>query len=65
MVTLNQLCDASALTGSADVSLLSACALPRTPADMAPLPVPHAEYPFDSCWETLFSADGLEGIADG
>lgn len=60
MVTLNQLCDLTAQSGRGDVSLASACALPRSAADMRPLPVPHAEFPFDSCWETLLSGTAPE-----
>lgn len=50
MVSLNELCDLAAPLNS---SLQQACALPRSPADMAPLPEPHTDVAFDSSWEAL------------
>lgn len=52
MVSLNELCE---LNGSQSNSLHQACALPRAPADMAPLPEAHAEIAFDSSWEALLA----------
>jgi hypothetical protein len=51
MVSLNELCTRT--TDSLNPSLRQACALPRAPADMAPLPEPHADIAFDSSWEAL------------
>lgn len=53
MVTLNELCNDMAGMSTANAALQQACALPRSPVDMRPLPEPHAEAPFDSSWETL------------
>lgn len=56
MVTFNELC--AATLGSSpqqDDVLQRACALPRSAADMQPLPEPHAESSFDSSWEVLLA----------
>lgn len=53
MVTLNELCNDTAGLSKASAALRQACTLPRTPADMQPLPEPNAEAPFDSSWESL------------
>jgi hypothetical protein len=50
MVSLNELCDSAA---PLNTSLRQACALPRSPADMTPLPEPHTDIAFDSSWEAL------------
>jgi hypothetical protein len=57
MISLNELCTlGDPLTTSSD-SLHQACAQPRTPADMTPLPEPHMEIAFDSSWEALLSGN--------
>lgn len=59
MVTFNELCNASAELGKTSGPLHEACALPRSPADMCPLPKPHAEVAFDSSWDALLTgSDG-------
>ena len=64
MKTLNDLCK-SIPADDASESLRQACALPRVPADMQPLPDPHAEAAFDSSWETLqAAADAAAGKAE-
>ena len=55
MVTLNDLCNSALESGTATELLHQACALPRTPCDMQPLPEPHIELSFDSSWETLLA----------
>lgn len=52
MVSLNELCDRA---DPLNPSLQQACALPRSPADMAPLPEPHTDVAFDSSWEALLA----------
>lgn len=64
MVSLNELCKNTARLSTATAALRHACALPRSPADMCPLPEPHAELPFDSSWETLFSGTDRVGKPD-
>lgn len=59
MVSLNELCDLTAGLGTTTTVLRQACALPRTPVDSIPLPTPHAEFPFDSSWEALFTGTDL------
>lgn len=59
MVSLNELCD---LADPLNSSLRQACALPRSPADMAPLPEPHTDVAFDSSWEALLT--GTPAISD-
>lgn len=56
MVTLNELCTIAERTGAGSASLRQACSLPRSAADMAPLPEPDGESSFDSSWEALLSA---------
>ena len=51
MLSLNELCSQA---DHLNPSLSQACALPRAPSDMAPLPEPHADVSFDSSWEALF-----------
>ncbi len=57
MPTLQELCAIVESSGSAAVSvpLQQACALPRSTADLAPLPEPYSEAAFDSSWEVLLS----------
>jgi hypothetical protein len=55
MVTLDQLCSLSENLGTTTDSLRCACASPRSPVDMSPLPEPHEEFAFDSSWEALFA----------
>ena len=55
MITFNELCNQTAGLHTTSASLRQACALPRSPVDMAPLPEPHREYSFDSAWEALFA----------
>lgn len=64
MISLNELClFGDPLTTSSD-ALHQACALPRSPADMTPLPEPHMEIGFDSSWEALLSGnDAVENWA--
>lgn len=50
MVSLNELCDRA---DPLNTSLRQACAWPRSPADMTPLPEPHTDIAFDSSWEAL------------
>jgi len=65
MVTLNELCNENSVFGSSTDPLREACALPRSPEDMKPLPLPHAEEAFDSSWESLLSGVGAERRLDG
>lgn len=64
MISLDELCTrGDPLTTTSD-SLHQACALPRTPADMAPLPEPRMEVAFDSSWEALLTGnDAIENWA--
>ncbi|GEM_PF-2820501 len=55
MITLNELCKLASNSNATTVSLGHACALPRSPVDMRPLPEPHCEFAFDSSWEALFT----------
>jgi hypothetical protein len=64
MVTLNELCNSTSVFGSSTDPLREACALPRSPEDMKPLPLPHAEEAFDSSWETLLAGVGAEQRKD-
>lgn len=57
MVTLNELCNAMSVLNTTDGPLHEACALPRLPADMRPLPEPQAEAAFDSSWEVMQAAN--------
>ncbi|HEY6896661.1 MAG TPA: hypothetical protein VI279_05315 [Rhodocyclaceae bacterium] len=59
MVTLDQLCSLSEHLDGATDSLRCACAAPRSPVDLRPLPEPHGEFAFDSSWEALFSGTGV------
>ncbi|MBI4984928.1 MAG: hypothetical protein HZC24_06175 [Rhodocyclales bacterium] len=59
MITLNELCDLTAKSGTTTADLRQACAQPRSAADMRPLPEPHEEFPFDSAWEALFTGTSL------
>lgn len=62
MVSLNELCDRA---DPLNASLRQACALPRSPADMAPLPEPHTtDVAFDSSWEALLAGTSVVGPAD-
>jgi hypothetical protein len=56
MVSLNELCD---LPDPPNSLLRQACALPRTPSDMNPLPEPHLDALFDSSWEALLMGTSL------
>jgi hypothetical protein len=61
MVSLNDLCNLTNPLDPRTASLRQACALPRSSADMRPLPEPHAEVAFDSSWEALFAgSDAME-----
>ena len=64
MVSLNELCVLTAGSSTTTAALRQACALPRAPVDWSPLPIPHAEYPFDSAWEALFTGTDLLDEAD-
>lgn len=55
MFTFNELCAAAAGSPAANDVLRQACALPRSAADLKPLPEPHAETNFDSSWEVLLA----------
>jgi hypothetical protein len=59
MITLNELCNRTAGSQTTSDSLRHACALPRSPVDMAPLPEPHRESSFDSAWEALLSGTNV------
>lgn len=61
MVSLNELCG---LADPLNSSLQQACALPRSPADMAPLPEPHTDIAFDSSWEALLAGTPTAGRTD-
>lgn len=54
MITLDGLCNLTAGLSTTTEPLRRACALPRSLADKKPLPVPRAEFPFDSSWEAIF-----------
>jgi len=58
MVSLNELCTIADPLQTATESLHRACASPRTPADMNPLPDPHLDVSFDSSWEALLAGTG-------
>ena len=55
MITFDRLCRLAAERSALTVPLRQACALPRSPVDETPLPVPGAEFVFDSSWEAIFS----------
>lgn len=57
MISLNELCTLGDPLTTSSASLHQACALPRTSADMNPLPEPHMEIGFDSAWEALLSGN--------
>ena len=61
MVSLNELCNITAGLSTTTDALRQACALPRTPSDMAPLPEPDGECSFDSSWEALFTGTAEAG----
>lgn len=65
MPTLQELCSIaeSAGSGATPLPLRQACALPRSSADLAPLPEPDGEAAFDSSWEILLS--GMPATAEG
>ncbi len=60
MITLNELCSIADRSGNANAALQQACALPRSTADMNPLPAPDGESGFDSSWEALLSGAPVE-----
>lgn len=57
MVSFNELCTLGDPLNTSSALLHEACAQPRTASDMAPLPEPHMEAPFDSAWEALLSGN--------
>lgn len=60
MYTLNDICHIANLSENGSAPLRHACASPRSAADMAPLPAPHAESAFDSSWEALLAGTPTE-----
>jgi len=73
MITFDSLCSLVAIQSTSSVLLHQACTLPRSPADPMPLPLPRAEFAFDSSWEAIFagtesrarSAERTEILDDG
>ena len=57
MKTLNELCQSVVVKDVSKGPLHEACALPRSPTDMRPLPEPQAEASFDSSWEVMSAAN--------
>lgn len=57
MKTLNELCQSVLVKDAGNGPLHEACALPRSPTDMHPLPKPWAEASFDSSWEVMSAAN--------
>lgn len=55
MVSLSELCNLAGPLDTTNSSLRQACALPRSPVDMNPLPEPHLGVSFDSSWEALLA----------
>ena len=64
MLTLDGLCHIAAGSTLTSDPLRQACALPRSSADTAPLPLPGAEYAFDSSWEALFTGTDAASEAE-
>ncbi|MDP1526926.1 MAG: hypothetical protein Q8M20_14020 [Rhodocyclaceae bacterium] len=56
MKTLNELCKSVLVKEASKGPLHEACALPRSPTDMHPLPEPRTEASFDSSWEVMSAA---------
>jgi len=61
MLTLDNLCNLAAGSTMTSAPLRQACALPRSVADKRPLPVPGAEFAFDSSWEALYTGTDVAG----
>lgn len=57
MKALNELCRSALAQNASNGPLREACALPRSPADMRPLPEPQAASSFDSSWEVMQAAN--------
>lgn len=57
MKTLNELCQSVLAQDAGKGPLHEACALPRSPTDMRPLPQPETEASFDSSWEVVSVAN--------
>ena len=57
MPTFQEICRIIEAAGDASSSspLQHACALPRSAADLTPLPEAHSEVPFDSSWDVLLA----------
>ena len=59
MITFDSLCRLAAGQSASSVLLRQACTLPRSPADQMPLPLPGAEFAFDSSWEAIFAGTDM------
>jgi len=55
MISLNELCDLAGPLDTTNAPLRQACASPRSPVDMDPLPEPHLDVAFDSSWDVLLT----------
>jgi hypothetical protein len=55
MTNLGEICRIIESSGSGTSLLRQACALPRSDADLLPLPDPHSEAAFDSAWDVLLA----------
>lgn len=57
MPTLHEICQIIEASGdaSSESPLQHACALPRSAADLTPLPEAHSEIAFDSSWDVLLA----------
>jgi hypothetical protein len=60
MTTFNDICRLVKDTEVPSMLLKQACALPRSAADMQALPGASNEAPFDSAWEVVSQAAGVD-----
>lgn len=58
--TFNDICRLLNNSETASVLLRQACAVPRSAVDMQALPSAHNEAPFDSAWEVVSQAGGMD-----
>jgi hypothetical protein len=60
MTTFNDICRLVKDTEASSLLLKQACALPRSAADMQALPDASSEAHFDSAWEVVSQAVGID-----